>query len=107
MNDDEMARLNAATTEAEWNAACDDVKRARGGRYPEDWFPRVVLSGLVGRKSEEFAARRARVDDWRRRHRVAVAAEEAERERAALAAKMKGDKAAAELVLGTAQEMGR
>lgn len=52
-------------------------------------------------------AARARVDDWRRRHRVAVAAEETERERAALTAKLKDDKAAAELVLGTAQETGR
>jgi len=64
----------------------------------------TALRALTGDAGD---AARAQVDDWRRRHRVAVAAEETERERAALAAKMKGDKAAAELVLGTAQEMGR
>lgn len=64
----------------------------------------AALRALTGDAED---AARARVDDWRRRHRVAVAAEETERERAALTAKLKDDKAAAELVLGTAQETGR
>lgn len=64
----------------------------------------TALSAVTGDAEE---AARAQVDEWRRRHRVAVAAEETERERAALTAKLKDDKAAAELVLGTAQEMGR
>jgi hypothetical protein len=43
----ELYRLRDARSEAEWNAICDDVKRSRGGRYPADWYAKVVLSGLA------------------------------------------------------------
>ena len=58
LTDTEMHKLENASTEAAWNRACDDVKRARGGAYPGDWFLRVVASGLIARKSEEFSAHR-------------------------------------------------
>lgn len=64
----------------------------------------AALSALTGDSGD---AAMARVVAWRFAHRKAIAREETERERAALAARLKGDKAAAELVLGTAQEMGR
>lgn len=44
---DELAALEAATTEAEWNAVCDCVKAARGGEYPADWYEKVLTKGGV------------------------------------------------------------
>ena len=64
----------------------------------------AALSALTGDSGD---AAMARVVAWRFAHRKAIASEETERERAALAARLRDDKAAAELVLGTAQEMGR
>lgn len=52
---EESDDLHNATSEAEWNAVCDRVKDARDGRYPEDWYARVVLSGLGQRKAAQFA----------------------------------------------------
>lgn len=49
ITDDEIKRLEETKSEAEWNAACDDIKRARGGQYPPDWWPKVSQSGLVRR----------------------------------------------------------
>ena len=54
LTSDEETQLRNARTEAEWNATCSAVKRARGGQYPDDWYGRVVLSGLAGRKAAEF-----------------------------------------------------
>lgn len=35
-----------ARTETDWNARCDDVKRANNG-YPLFWYRAIVLSGLA------------------------------------------------------------
>ena len=43
----ELATLKAAKTQAEWNAACDAVKRVRSRAYPNDWYEKVIASGLV------------------------------------------------------------
>lgn len=56
LTDDEIATLEASRNEREWNAACDAVKRARGGRYPDDWLGRVMLSGLAARVSRGWKA---------------------------------------------------
>jgi hypothetical protein len=45
----ELARLEASTNEEDWNAACDAVKRARKGIYPDDWFAKVIATGLLDR----------------------------------------------------------
>lgn len=87
--------------------ARDDMTKHPTHRHHVERVCGHIAAALRALTGDAEDAARAQVDDWRRRHRVAVAAEETERERAALAAKMKGDKAAAELVLGTAQEMGR
>lgn len=44
---DELNQLKSAKSEAEWNAICDSVKRARQGQYPDDWYAKVVMSGLM------------------------------------------------------------
>jgi hypothetical protein len=49
LTEQELAKMQAAKSESEWNQACDLVKRARGGSYPEDWFPKIILSGLASK----------------------------------------------------------
>jgi hypothetical protein len=42
----ELAVLEACESEEDWNNACEAIKSARGGYYPEDWYDRVVNSGF-------------------------------------------------------------
>lgn len=42
-----MNILRSTKSEDEWNNACDQVKKARGGRYPDDWYVKVILSGFL------------------------------------------------------------
>lgn len=58
ITDDEIEKLKNSKTESEWNAACDDIKRARKGMYPPDWWPKVQQSGLL----REVAARFGKPD---------------------------------------------
>ncbi len=45
----EFLDLTSTKNEEEWNAACDRVKAARDGAYPPDWWPRMMLSGVMHR----------------------------------------------------------
>ena len=45
--------MQSAISEADWNAKCDQVKKACGGKYPSFWYAAVVMSGL----SRSVAAR--------------------------------------------------
>jgi hypothetical protein len=47
LQDDELDSMKAASSEQEWNSACDAVKGRRHGEYPPDWYERVILSGLL------------------------------------------------------------
>ena len=47
LTDQEIEKLKATKSETEWNAMCDEIKRARGGQYPPDWWPRMMMSGLI------------------------------------------------------------
>ena len=40
--------MESSSSESEWNANCDKVKKANGG-YPDFWHELIVLSGLVGK----------------------------------------------------------
>jgi hypothetical protein len=44
---EELQKLRNTKSESEWNAVCDEVKAARGGQYPPDWFMKVMISGLA------------------------------------------------------------
>jgi hypothetical protein len=44
---DELNQLQNAKSEAEWNSICNGIKRARQGQYPDDWYAKVVMSGLM------------------------------------------------------------
>ena len=49
LTNEEMGKLEAAKSTAEWNDCCDEIKRARGGQYPPDWYQRVIMTGLAQR----------------------------------------------------------
>lgn len=42
---EEIALLEAPS-EAAWDKVCDQIKAARAGKYPPDWWERVAKSGL-------------------------------------------------------------
>ena len=50
---EELKALEESSTENEWNTNCDSIKDAHGG-FPVDWFPRVVLSGLLERTAAKW-----------------------------------------------------
>lgn len=54
ITDAELEKLKAAKTAAEWNAVCNEIKKARGGQYPNDWWPKVQLSGLMAEVTARF-----------------------------------------------------
>ena len=47
ITDQEIEMLKACKTEEDWDKTCDTIKKARNGKYPIDWFPKVILSGLM------------------------------------------------------------
>jgi hypothetical protein len=46
---EELTKLANTKSMQEWDNTCDEVKKARGGVYPPDWFPKVMMSGLAKR----------------------------------------------------------
>lgn len=56
LTDEEMAKLKATKNEQEWNAVCDEIKGARNGCYPPDWYPRVIIDGVADRVSASWAS---------------------------------------------------
>lgn len=47
ITEDELDLLRGCKTEEEWNDACDEIKRIRNGFYPNDWYTKVIASGLA------------------------------------------------------------
>ena len=45
---DELDALVKTKSELEWNAVCDAVKKAHNG-YPQDWYAKVIMSGLLAK----------------------------------------------------------
>lgn len=56
ISEEELFSLVSTTNVVEWNNACDDIKKARGGQYPPDWFPVVMMSGLAADIQEAWSA---------------------------------------------------
>lgn len=54
ITDEEIAMLEAATSEREWNKACDVIKKARNNSYPPDWWVKVKMSGMMDRILAKF-----------------------------------------------------
>lgn len=57
ITNEELKMLEACNTGEQWDAACDRIKGARGGTYPEDWFVKVLLSGMMARITARFPQR--------------------------------------------------
>lgn len=51
-----VALMESATSEADWNAKCNQVKKAFGGQYPDFWYETVVTSGLARTVAARFGA---------------------------------------------------
>lgn len=60
LSEAEIRGLWATTCEAEWNRACDRIKAARGGVYPDDWYREIVLSGVLATIRDGWAPPRER-----------------------------------------------
>ena len=46
---EELQRLEDCQSAQDWADACDAVKEARDGQYPDDWWDEVKLSGMMDR----------------------------------------------------------
>lgn len=44
---EELNKLASTKSEAEWNLVCDQIKLARGGQYPPDWWAKVMMTGMA------------------------------------------------------------
>ena len=44
---EEIRFLMNTKNEKEWNETCSVIKRARDDRYPPDWWPVIMQSGLA------------------------------------------------------------
>ena len=49
LTDNEVTKLENTKSAAEWKVICDEIKMARGGQWPPDWFDRIVVSGRMSR----------------------------------------------------------
>jgi len=47
ITNNEIQKLENTKNEVEWNSVCDEIKRARGNKYPPDWWMKVMMSGLA------------------------------------------------------------
>jgi hypothetical protein len=54
ITEEEIMKLLESSGAQQWNATCDEIKKARGGQYPPDWFKEVILSGLAGKVAENW-----------------------------------------------------
>jgi hypothetical protein len=50
----ELATLEAAKNDTEWNDACLVIKTARDGAYPSDWTEKVWEGGVMDRFIKRF-----------------------------------------------------
>lgn len=49
MNKSQVVELmKSSTSEIEWNANCDKVKKTCGG-YPDFWYREIIVSGLLAK----------------------------------------------------------
>jgi hypothetical protein len=46
LTQEELDTLKASKSGEEWNAICDAIKTKHGG-YPDDWFQKVIMSGVL------------------------------------------------------------
>jgi hypothetical protein len=54
MTDSQVALMKSSNSEQEWNRNCDQIKREHGRQYPDDWYARIVLSGVSRETSAKW-----------------------------------------------------
>lgn len=46
LTEEEIDALRRAETADEWDRICDEIKIARQGNYPPDWYQTVVIEDI-------------------------------------------------------------
>ena len=56
MNEEQIKSLESCRTAIEWRKACDEIKASTESKvcYPDDWFEKVVESGLMDRVTSRW-----------------------------------------------------
>lgn len=49
LTQEELDKLESCQSDEDWRVACDEIKAARDGLYPPDWWVKVKLSGMMKR----------------------------------------------------------
>ena len=56
ITDEELKDLEACQNAQDWRNACDKIKAVRDGMYPDDWWDKVKLSGMMDRITYRWGA---------------------------------------------------
>lgn len=54
ITNEELSKLRSTRSEQEWNSICDEIKAARNGQYPPDWWAKVMMSGLASAVRDQW-----------------------------------------------------
>lgn len=54
ITEQEIQKLKDTKNEIQWNAVCYEIKAARDGAYPPDWWPKMMMSGLIDQISKSW-----------------------------------------------------
>jgi len=49
ITNEELSMLEACQSPQDWREACDKIKGGRGQCYPDDWWNKVKLTGMMDR----------------------------------------------------------
>ena len=49
ITEEELESLDACQSAQDWREACDKIKGVRGHAYPDDWWDKVKLTGMMDR----------------------------------------------------------
>ena len=52
-----IALMEGAKSEKDWNDAIDVIKKEHGGQYPDDWYPKIIMSGLGDRVAARWGTK--------------------------------------------------
>ena len=47
ITEEELESLEACQSAQDWRETCDKIKSVRGQAYPDDWWDKVKLSGMM------------------------------------------------------------
>ena len=56
LTEKELQMLKDCKNSKEWNECCYKIKALRNGNYPDDWFAKVLGSGLMREITEGFTS---------------------------------------------------